>query len=60
MAVDAYDRGHYYVAIGWILTAILLLAVAIRLYSRGRLTRSLGSDDLFIVVAAVSFVVNRG
>lgn len=53
-----YDRGIPYIIVGWVLTAILLLVVAIRLYSRTCLTRSAGSDDVAIVVASVNFAKN--
>ena len=49
-----YDRGIYYIILAWVLTVIMLIAVGIRLYSRGVLTRSIGSDDFFIVIATVS------
>ncbi|KAI9727271.1 MAG: hypothetical protein M1828_006890 [Chrysothrix sp. TS-e1954] len=57
MVISDYDRGICYGIIGWILTVLLLIAVAIRLYSRSYLTRSLGSDDFAIVVATcLSFI----
>ncbi|KAI9711556.1 MAG: hypothetical protein M1820_002121 [Bogoriella megaspora] len=46
------DRGIYYIIIGWTLTVILLVVVALRLYSRAALTRSIGSDDFCIAIAA--------
>ena len=37
----------------WTFTLLELLTVGLRLYSRTFLTRSVGSDDFFIVVAFV-------
>ena len=54
-----FNRGVYYLVIGWVLTVILWFAVALRLYSRSFLTRSLGSDDVFIVVASVRSLCYR-
>ncbi|KAL8890164.1 MAG: hypothetical protein Q9215_002639 [Flavoplaca cf. flavocitrina] len=47
--------GIAYVSLQWIFTAIALLAVTLRLYSRTLLTRSVGSDDFLI---AIAFVLN--
>ena len=52
--VSDYNRGIYYTTIAWVLTVIALVVVAIRIYSRAFLTRSLGSDDFAILVSVVS------
>lgn len=45
--------GIAYVSLQWIFTAIALIAVTLRLYSRTLLTRSVGSDDFLITIAFV-------
>ena len=47
------DRGIYYLAVGWALTGVAIVVVALRLYSRILLTRSAGSDDFAIVISLV-------
>ncbi|CAO1601331.1 hypothetical protein XANCAGTX0491_004999 [Xanthoria calcicola] len=48
-------RGIAYVSCQWTLTAVGTIVVALRLYSRTLLTRSVGSDDFFI---AIAFILN--
>ncbi|KAI9714793.1 MAG: hypothetical protein M1820_000082 [Bogoriella megaspora] len=47
------DRGVYYLILAWTFTAIMLIVVALRLYSRAFLTRSIGSDDFTITIGAL-------
>ena len=47
------NRGIYFIAIGWPLSVVVLFVVGARFYSRYFLTRSLGSDDFFILVSSV-------
>lgn len=53
------DRGHWYLVLGWTLTAIALVSVALRLYSRTLLTRSAGSDDFTILFPVVLTLVGE-
>lgn len=46
-------KGIAYISYEWTLTLIELLVVPLRLYSRTFLTRSVGSDDLFILIGFV-------
>lgn len=48
-----YNRGVYYLAIGWVLTSIAIIVVCTRLYSRAYITRSIGSDDYAVVISMV-------
>lgn len=50
-------KGIAYVSIEWVFTFIQILAVTLRLYSRTFLTRSVGSDDLFMVIGFVRFML---
>lgn len=47
------NRGNWYIPAGWTLTVLAVAAVVFRLYSRIFLTRSFGSDDCAIIIAAV-------
>lgn len=49
-------RGIAYLSCQWTLTAVGTIVVALRLYSRTLLTRSVGSDDFFIAIAFVRVV----
>ena len=49
-----HNRARGGVVIGWVLTSIGLVVVSLRLYTRAVLTHSIGSDDFFIVIPAVS------
>ena len=62
MGSTADNRAVWYLPVHRILESICLCAVLLRLYSRAFLTRSLGSDDFAIVIAAVrrSTVVEQG
>lgn len=46
-------KGTVYISLEWVFTLVQILAVTLRLYSRTFLTRSVGSDDLFIAIAFV-------
>ena len=47
------DRGLYFVILSWIFSVAGALTVAVRVYSRAFLTRSIGSDDFAIIFAVV-------
>lgn len=51
-------KGIALISCEWVATAIELLAVTLRLYSRTFLTRSVGSDDFFISIGFVRLVMN--
>ena len=53
------NRGVYYLALGWTLTGIAIVTVALRLYSRMVLTRSAGSDDFTIVFPVILTLVGE-
>ena len=46
-------KGIVYVALEWIFILVQITVITLRLYSRSILTRSIGSDDFFIVIAFV-------
>ena len=50
------NRGPAFLALGWTLSSLAIIATVLRLYSRVLLTRSAGSDDLFVTIAVVSSV----
>ena len=45
--------GTAYVVSAWFLVLVEFIILGIRLYSRTLLTRSVGSDDFFIVIGVV-------
>lgn len=47
------SKGIAYVSCQWTLTLLALVIVPLRVYSRAFLTRSFGSDDLFIIIPLV-------
>ena len=47
------SKGIAYVTCQWTLTLLALVIVPLRVYSRAFLTRSFGSDDLFIIIPLV-------
>lgn len=50
-------KGIVYISFEWVFILVQILAVTLRVYSRAFLTRSVGSDDLFIVIGFVRFMV---
>ena len=50
-------RGIAYVSLEWILVLVQIQVVTLRVYSRTFLTRSVGSDDFFIVIGFVRFIM---
>ena len=46
-------KGIVYIALQWVLVVVQMLVITLRVYSRTFLTRSVGSDDLFIVIGYV-------
>ena len=55
MIMNFNAKGIVYVALEWIFILVQITVITLRLYSRSILTRSMGSDDLFIVIAFVCF-----
>lgn len=54
MAESPTDNlGTPYMALGWALTGLVVLAVSLRIYSRIFITRSFGSDDVAILFSMV-------
>jgi len=49
-----YDRGPLYLAIVVTLVLFALLIYSLRLFTRAKLLRSFGTDDGFMLLAAVS------
>lgn len=49
-------RGIVFISIEWTFILIQTLVVTLRVYSRTFLTRSVGSDDFFIVIGFVRFM----
>lgn len=54
MPLHYTPQGIAYICWDWISIFFELVIVSLRLYSRSMLTRSIGSDDFAIVIAAVS------
>ncbi|KAL4916733.1 hypothetical protein BDW62DRAFT_218556 [Aspergillus aurantiobrunneus] len=52
------DRGWVILAVSWPLFSVCLVLVALRLWVRTRILRSLGWDDAFIVLAMVCATIN--
>ncbi len=50
-------KGIVYVSFEWGFILVQSLVVTLRVYSRTFLTRSVGSDDLFIVIGFVRYVL---
>jgi len=50
-------KGIIYVSFEWGFVLVQTLVVTLRVYSRTFLTRSVGSDDLFIVIGFVRYVL---
>lgn len=50
-------KGIVYISIEWLFTLVQILVVTLRVYSRTFLTRSVGSDDLFIVIGFVLYML---
>jgi hypothetical protein len=50
-------KGIVYVSFEWGFILVQTLVVTLRVYSRTFLTRSVGSDDLFIVIGFVRYVL---
>ncbi len=46
-------KGIVYVSLEWVFILVEILAITLRVYSRTFLTRSIGSDDFFIVIGFV-------
>lgn len=54
-----HNRDIAYLVVDWLFDIVACAVVSIRLYSRGFLTRSFGSDDFIIICAAVSISNNE-
>ena len=50
-------KGIVYVSLEWVFILVQILVIALRVYSRTFLTRSVGSDDFSIVIAFVRFML---
>lgn len=48
-----HDRGVYFIICSWILFVSLTVVVSIRVFSRSLITRSIGSDDIAIIIPVV-------
>ena len=46
-------KGIAYISFEWVFVLIQIVVITLRLYSRTFLTRSVGSDDFFIVIGFV-------
>ena len=46
-------KGIVYIALQWVFVVVMMLVITLRVYSRTFLTRSVGSDDFFIVIGYV-------
>lgn len=49
-----HDRGVYFLIVSWVLYTTLALVVCVRIFSRTFITRSIGSDDITIILPVVS------
>ena len=52
-------KGIVYITFEWIFILVQITVITLRLYSRSFLTRSIGSDDFFIVIAFVRWPGSR-
>ena len=57
MTMHYNAKGIVYISFEWFFTFVQILIVTLRIYSRIFLTRSVGSDDFFIVIAFVCSIV---
>lgn len=57
---NTINRGIGYIATSWSLEAVVLVAVAVRVYTRCWLTRSAGSDDVTILISWVLVLTGAG
>ena len=53
MSLHYTAKGIAYISFEWATSFVELIVVSLRLYSRGVLTRSIGSDDFAILIAFV-------
>lgn len=49
------NQGPRILIVEWVLTAVALIVVGARIFGRIRITRNLGLDDLWIIIAMVLY-----